>query len=268
VCFASGSGRTTPASPSRSSPPPAAFSIRGRDDDADGADGLGNDEDGGNNGGADGGGDDPDDRMYTATHAAISPTSQLATPYRASHYAEYPMSAEERSRAHNEAQQGYAAADRAAALAAAAEDAEPNASQARMLQGQLDSSGGLRGDMESGRAGGGGGGGGAGGSGGVGALPGSHIYSTLELEESDEHEVVYAFPWKTAVIALGLSLLGLVCLILGVVHVSTGKKGSFAFILIGSLLVIPGGYQSYNLYHAWRGTPGFSFSQLVTFEGR
>jgi len=205
-----------PVSPSRASPPPGAG----------------------------------ESRMYSAQHNAVSPTSQLTTPYRGAHYAEYPMSSSERDRARREEAE---AAEAAAHAEAEAAFEQGNHAHARMLQDQLNGRGGD--DLEAGNGGmemtnlGGG------------------DNSSLDIDGDDEHEIVYSFPWKTGLIAVTLLLLGLTCLVLGIVYLSTGRSGSFAFVLIGSLLVVPGGYQTYCLYHAWRGTPGFSFAQLVTFEG-
>jgi len=93
------------------------------------------------------------------------------------------------------------------------------------------------------------------------------IHQSLQLEDEDEHEVVMAFPWKTASVAVALLVVGLVCLILGLVRVFSNSGSYLIFLIIGSILIIPGAYQTYRIYHAWKGTPGFSFSQLSAFEG-
>jgi len=90
-------------------------------------------------------------------------------------------------------------------------------------------------------------------------------HSSLELE--DEYEAYqHPFPLRSALIAVFLLAVGLTCLCLGIYHFTTGKDSSFAFIIIGSILIIPGGYQCYIIYNAWRRRPGFSFSQLAAYE--
>lgn len=39
------------------------------------------------------------------------------------------------------------------------------------------------------------------------------------------------------------------------------RETGVVFLVIGSLCFLPGSYASYNLWHAWRGTPGFHFHQ-------
>lgn len=94
-------------------------------------------------------------------------------------------------------------------------------------------------------------------------------HASLEIDE-EEHDVVeHKFPVRSAIVAGFLLLVGIACLIIGLVHLISGTGGSvFSFVLIGGILVIPGGYQSYIIYNAWRRKPGFSFSQLAAYEGR
>ena len=98
----------------------------------------------------------------------------------------------------------------------------------------------------------------------------SHGMGHASLEIDDEEEAVeHKFPVRSAIVAGFLLIVGITCLIIGLVHMVTGAGGSvFAFVLIGGILVIPGGYQSWIIWNAWRRKPGFSFSQLAAYEGR
>jgi hypothetical protein len=37
-------------------------------------------------------------------------------------------------------------------------------------------------------------------------------------------------------------------------------------IVIGSLMFIPGSYHTFLAYHAWKGTPGYSFNDVPDFS--
>jgi hypothetical protein len=85
--------------------------------------------------------------------------------------------------------------------------------------------------------------------------------------EEEESEYRYKFPVKSAIVAVLLLLIGLTCLSLGIYHFASGQDSSFSFVMLGSILIIPGAYQCYIIFQAWRRKPGFSFSQLAAFEG-
>jgi hypothetical protein len=65
---------------------------------------------------------------------------------------------------------------------------------------------------------------------------------TFELSEHENEE--QKCPIRTSLIAITLLVIGLICLSLGIYHFSTGEGAYFAFFLLGSILIIPGGYQS------------------------
>jgi hypothetical protein len=92
----------------------------------------------------------------------------------------------------------------------------------------------------------------------------------LHSFETDEYESDYMHrnkcPVKTTVLAVILLAVGLACLIMGLVHFITGYGSSFAFFLIGAILIIPGGYQCWNLFQAWRRRPGYSFDNMILNE--
>lgn len=70
------------------------------------------------------------------------------------------------------------------------------------------------------------------------------------------------FPWRTCLVALVLFGVGLTFLLLGVLHFGDKDRGLFvAFICIGSLCFLPGGYLMYNLVQTVRGVAGFDASQ-------
>eukprot|EP00168_Porphyra_purpurea_P009070 TRINITY_DN2198_c0_g1_i12.p4 TRINITY_DN2198_c0_g1~~TRINITY_DN2198_c0_g1_i12.p4 ORF type:complete len:118 (-),score=26.50 TRINITY_DN2198_c0_g1_i12:187-540(-) len=74
-------------------------------------------------------------------------------------------------------------------------------------------------------------------------------------------------PWRTIVVALLLFGIGLTFLLLGGLHFwDRDRDTGVAFLVIGSLCFLPGSYATYNLWHAWRGTPGFHFHQMAEFD--
>jgi hypothetical protein len=91
-----------------------------------------------------------------------------------------------------------------------------------------------------------------------------HLHA-FELE--DDPPANLKFPLRSTVVAVFLLLVGLTCLIIGLVHTITGADSVFAFVLIGAILIIPGGYQCWVIWNAWRRVPGFSFAQLSAYEG-
>lgn len=44
------------------------------------------------------------------------------------------------------------------------------------------------------------------------------------------------------------------------------RETGVVFLVIGGLCFLPGSYASYNLWHAWRGTPGFHFHHSALRE--
>jgi hypothetical protein len=89
-----------------------------------------------------------------------------------------------------------------------------------------------------------------------------HTFET----DADEQEYLHTrnkCPVKTTVVAVLLLVIGVTCTILGIVHFITGIGTSFAFFLIGAILIIPGGYQCYQLFQAWRRKPGYSFDNMI-----
>lgn len=195
--------------------------------------------------------------------APSSAGSSSAQSYKSEHYVDFPMSAAERAEMDEAAEAEERAA--AATLKSFAQ------SQSAMLSDALHNPDYADGDEESGhhivdpahRL--------DGNAGGIsnGAIhSGGLHHASLELEDDPDLANRYKFPVKQAVIALVLLGVGIACLILGIIHLARAQSGSFAFVLIGAILIIPGSYQTYMIYHAWRRTPGFSFSQLAAYEGR
>lgn len=76
-------------------------------------------------------------------------------------------------------------------------------------------------------------------------------------------------PKKTFAIALGMSVIGLVLLILGIKDVAGMQRDRthwLVFMLIGALLFTPGIYVSIRIIQAWRGVDGYSFEDIPTHE--
>lgn len=83
---------------------------------------------------------------------------------------------------------------------------------------------------------------------------------SFRLDERGQPRV--GLPWRTALVALFLFGFGLTFLLLGVLHFRDKDTGlMIAFATLGSIAFLPGAYATYNLYHAYRGTPGFHLSQ-------
>ncbi|CEP03439.1 Transmembrane protein 230 [Plasmodiophora brassicae] len=96
----------------------------------------------------------------------------------------------------------------------------------------------------------------------------------VEVPQSAEHyddvrllqKEARRLPRRTACVAVLLLVVGLVCFISGLASIVSGGERVYTLLILGSVLMIPGGYQSYVLYHSWRGTPGFSFDQVPSYD--
>lgn len=169
---------------------------------------------------------------YKAHHSQAGPT----TP----HYVDYPMSVRDRQRMTDDLAEDEEDASHQVALPSVSSAA---AQQRQMLSQTLTQ--GSRSELGTGST-----------------LRTEDIYA-LDVEE--EAEAAPKFPIRTALLAMLLLVVGLTCLIIGLVHIAT-NGAVFAFVLIGGLLIIPGGYQCWSLWNAWRRVPGFSFAQLTAYE--
>jgi len=89
--------------------------------------------------------------------------------------------------------------------------------------------------------------------------------SSFELE-MDAPPPPRALPKKTLAVAVFLLLTGISCMIAGFVRLATGQNGSLALLIIGGIAFLPGAYQTYVIYKAWRGAPGFNFSMVPSFD--
>jgi len=69
-------------------------------------------------------------------------------------------------------------------------------------------------------------------------------------------------PWKTALFAIFLLVVGIICVSLGFYFLSTGKGQTLAFFLVGFIALIPGVYQTFVLCQAWRRVPGYTFTNV------
>ena len=81
-------------------------------------------------------------------------------------------------------------------------------------------------------------------------------------------------PPRTTLAAVGMLIVGSVFLCLGIVTFLTNVMGSkaddrdrgLAMIVLGSLMFIPGSYASCVLYGAYRGWPGYEYSQVPSYD--
>ena len=79
-----------------------------------------------------------------------------------------------------------------------------------------------------------------------------HVARLTPLEIEAEEEYVYSVPWRSALVAFLLLRVGSTLGVLGLVHLAQGAGYALPFILVGIVLLIPGCYQTYQIYHAWR----------------
>ena len=86
--------------------------------------------------------------------------------------------------------------------------------------------------------------------------------------------LIHMPPPKTTVAAVGMLVVGSIFLALGIVTFLTNVMGSksddrdrgLAMIVLGSLMFIPGSYASCVLYGAYRGWPGYEYSQVPSYD--
>lgn len=77
----------------------------------------------------------------------------------------------------------------------------------------------------------------------------------------------HRLPWRTMAVAAVLFATGVTFLLLGALHFwERDRETGVVFLVIGGLCFLPGSYASYNLWHAWRGTPGFHFHHMADFD--
>eukprot|EP00128_Syssomonas_multiformis_P005360 Colp12_sorted_trinity150504_noHs@13278 len=74
--------------------------------------------------------------------------------------------------------------------------------------------------------------------------------------------------WKTVAAALTLLVLGFAFLIIAITLEFVPHDGprAFVFAIIGVLVLIPGAYQSWFIYNVLKGTRGYTFSQIPSFD--
>eukprot|EP01119_Soliformovum_irregulare_P004032 TRINITY_DN15041_c0_g1_i1.p1 TRINITY_DN15041_c0_g1~~TRINITY_DN15041_c0_g1_i1.p1 ORF type:complete len:123 (-),score=13.10 TRINITY_DN15041_c0_g1_i1:209-577(-) len=73
---------------------------------------------------------------------------------------------------------------------------------------------------------------------------------------------------KTAGVAICLVVLGVSFLIAAIVDISIGEKPirAVSFLVVGILCALPGAYQSWVLFQAYRRAPGYRFSQVPSYD--
>jgi len=86
--------------------------------------------------------------------------------------------------------------------------------------------------------------------------------------------LVHMPPPRTTLAAVGMLVVGSIFLVLGIVTFLTNAMGNkaddrdrgTAMIVLGSLMFIPGSYASCILYGAYRGWPGYEYSQVPSYD--
>ena len=90
-------------------------------------------------------------------------------------------------------------------------------------------------------------------------------------DEQFEDSTPIRVPIKSIIIAIILFVLGTVMLtcgslmLAGVIRQGGGSFSSAPLMVIGSIIFIPGVYNVRTAYYAWKGYPGFSFSDIAGF---
>ena len=72
-------------------------------------------------------------------------------------------------------------------------------------------------------------------------------------------------PRRPLCVAAFLGVSGLIFLILSIILATQGSSHWITFLIVGILVIIPGAYQLFILYQAWRRVPGYSFNQLPSY---
>ena len=77
-------------------------------------------------------------------------------------------------------------------------------------------------------------------------------------------------PYKEITLAVVLLVLGTIMLTLGSLmltgHLPDAFDRGYPLVILGAILFIPGSYNTYTAYWAWRGAEGYSFSQIPQYE--
>jgi len=73
---------------------------------------------------------------------------------------------------------------------------------------------------------------------------------------------------KTIIAAVSLTFFGFAFAIAGFVSLAYpgGATRGLAFVVIGVLCAVPGGYQMFVIYQAWKRKPGYSLAQVPSFD--
>lgn len=72
---------------------------------------------------------------------------------------------------------------------------------------------------------------------------------------------------RTFFTAVFLLFVGILFGTLGLSFLFTlGLHDALPFLIIGGIGFIPGSYVCFILYHAWRGTPGYSYDQIPSYD--
>lgn len=76
-------------------------------------------------------------------------------------------------------------------------------------------------------------------------------------------------PWRTMLVTALLVCTGLVFILVGTLHFGDkNKKASIALVVVGAIMVLPGGYLVFNLVQTWRGVRGFHLSECRLLADR
>eukprot|EP00177_Eucheuma_denticulatum_P001991 GFKZ01003550.1.p1 GENE.GFKZ01003550.1~~GFKZ01003550.1.p1 ORF type:complete len:139 (+),score=13.42 GFKZ01003550.1:135-551(+) len=87
------------------------------------------------------------------------------------------------------------------------------------------------------------------------------------FRRSPSGEARASFPWRTCVVAMLLFGTGVTFLLLGFLHFRDEDLGLFwAFVVIGGLCFLPGGYLVFNLVQWMRGVAGFDVTQFAHWD--
>jgi hypothetical protein len=75
----------------------------------------------------------------------------------------------------------------------------------------------------------------------------------LEMESNSASGRMRRLPKKTLAVAIFLLVTGIVCLSIGLARLVSGEDGSVPLLVIGGIAFLPGAYQCFAIYKAWRG---------------
>lgn len=95
----------------------------------------------------------------------------------------------------------------------------------------------------------------------------SYMRAQEERDKYPEPIEIQSKPgWRTIVISILLMLGGLIMFIIGLVYFLSSKDKGRDLLIVGSVMLLPGGYSSYVLFGAWMKWRNFSYNSIPSMD--